>query len=113
MVDDGLAAAASYDDRAAAERSARSLVEAGIGADVREQVLPGDGDGPATSQWRVEVLRDDLARACQHLGVEPLDELPEDDAPTGTPWKAIVAIWLVAMIVVPLFAFWLTVRLNS
>ena len=51
-------------------------------------------------------------RACELLGVDP-PALDDDDASTGPPWKVIIGVWLVAMIVVPLLAFWLTLQIAS
>lgn len=64
-------------------------------------------------RWAVQVLSDDVVRACELLGLEvPADDVVES-APYRPPWKIIVALWLVAMIVFPLAAFWITVQLAD
>jgi hypothetical protein len=107
-----LASVVTYGDEEQARAAARRLVEAGIGAQVTAATQPGDGEGPAAAVWHVEVLPDDMGRACSHLGIDPPEDLP-DDEPAGTPWKLIIGIWLAAMVVVPLVAFWLTYKLGS
>jgi hypothetical protein len=101
-----------YDESEAARAAAARLVESGIGATVDH--APDEG---GTTGWVVEVLPEDHVRACEVLGLpvpEPDPEEAEARAKEGRlPWKSILAIWLVAMIVFPVLAFWLTVQLTD
>jgi hypothetical protein len=89
---------------------ARLLVEHGFGATVAKV-----GDPPA---YEVRVLPDDVARAAEvlHEGdggrVAPAPGAAPDPAPAPAtiedppiPWKTLIAIWFVAMTVIPLLAF--------
>lgn len=99
-MESGYAVVTTFEDRQAAREAAASLVGEGIGA-----AASVDGD-----VHEVRVLDHDLVRACEILGVE----LPEqDDAPPRNPWKYIIGIWLVAMVVIPLLAYWITVSLAA
>lgn len=115
MVRQLLAKVTGHDDEADARASARRLVEAGIGAEVVAAVTESDG-GPPVRAWEVRVLPEDQRRACEHLGVEvPAEVVEAEEAAAGTrpPWKSILLIWLVAMIVIPLLAFWITVQVTK
>lgn len=112
MAEGALTEVASYEDEAEARLAARRLIEAGVGAEVAEGVEPGDDEHPAGRVWLVQVLHEDVPRACAALGVAPPEDLPEEE-PTGTPWKMILGIWLAAMIIIPLLAFWFTYKMGS
>jgi len=96
-----------------AQQLAVQLVTDGIGASVAATTSPptDDGDEPPAERWEVLVLGSDQVRACELLGLPVPEEL--QDEPPKMPWKTIVAIWAASLIIVPLFAFWLTVRLGS
>lgn len=97
-----------------ARAAAGVLVEHGVGATVAE-VPSADGDAPAgggSGPWCVQVLEDDLPRACEVLGFEvPVPDEPERRR--FPVWVVVLAIWAVAMVVIPLAAFWLTVTLAD
>ena len=112
MEDEGFAVVAIYEAEDRALAAARQLVSSGLGADVAPaRVALAEGDEP-TDAFQLRVVGDDLVRACELLGVDP-PALEDDDASTGPPWKVIIGVWLVAMIVVPLLAFWLTLQIAS
>lgn len=115
MVRQLLAMVTGHDEEADARAAARRLVEAGIGAEVIAAASRPEGEPPAHA-WEVRVLPEDQRRACEHLGVEaPAEVVEAEDASarTSPPWKSILLIWLVAMIVIPLLAFWITVQLTK
>ena len=100
-------------DQEAARASAGMLVERGIGATVAEVVPPADDEeAVAAGPWCVQVLPEDHVRACEVLGLE-VPEPDEPEKPPTAPWKIMLGVWLVAMIVLPLLAFWLTVNLGD
>lgn len=84
----------------------------------------GPASGPATGEdsdadgregrsdavrWDVRVLLVDLPRACEELGLPtpPPEEKAKRQIP---PWAAVLIVWLVAMVTLPLLAFWITVE---
>jgi hypothetical protein len=98
----------SLDD---ARERARQLVEHGLGATVAEVGEPAG--------FEVRVLPGDVERAAELLGGPPSVETgagvgePEESGPIPTvaedtapiPWKMLIAIWVAAMIAIPLVAF--------
>jgi len=95
-----------------AERRAVRLVSDGIGASVAHGSQPAESDDePPEIRWQVMVLTGDRVRACEVLGLPVPEDLQE--APPQMPWKTILAIWLAAMIILPLAAFYLTVSLSD
>ena len=105
-----------HGDPESARAQAARLVEAGIGATV--DLAPADadavvGDGPPIEHWVVQVLPEDHVRACELLGLPAPEPDPEDERTERPPWRTILMIWLVAMIVFPALAFWLTVQLAD
>lgn len=111
--DDGFATVKTYIDEERALEAARLLVGSGFGADVVAGRFPLEDDGEPTDAFQLRVVRTDLVRACEVLGVEVPVSDDDDEVEAGPPWKTIVGIWLVAMIVIPLAAFWLTVNLAD
>ena len=106
-----------------AQGRAVTLLEAGIGAEV-VAILPEAGAGEG---WAVQVVRVDLARAAELTGQEG-DAVPattvdaadpnaasslDADAKEPVPWKRIVLLFVIAMIVLPLLAFFITYQVVS
>jgi hypothetical protein len=102
-----------------ARTTARVLVEHGLGA----TVAPAPGTGAAEG-FEVRVLPDEAGRAADVLGegegegedggdgaADPGVEAPERPP---VPWRTLAAIWVAAMIVLPLVAglatYWLATR---
>lgn len=94
----------------AARDAAGLLVGRGIGATVAEHEPP-EGEADA-GRWCVEVLPEDHGRACEVLGLE-VPEPEEPEKPPMAPWKIMALVWLAAMIILPVLAFWLTVNLAD
>jgi hypothetical protein len=90
------------DTRQEARQLAATLVGEGIGA----------AAGVEGDHHEVRVLTDELERARVVLGLVD-DDSDDDDGDTivgeRAAWKIILPIWLVAMIVIPLAAYWITV----
>ena len=117
---DGFHIVALYDSVDEAEAAAKALVARGIGAIVRTygagNVRPAEAPEAAVAE--VVVLGPDLARASEILGFDPPEwtrSLTADgrlQKPQRAPWKTILAIWLVAMILIPGIAFLITVNLT-
>jgi hypothetical protein len=103
-----------------ARKVGAELVERGIGAEV--EPVPAaelDDDGPRAA-YRVLVLEHQLVRAQEVLGlVEPEDrppanpEEPMEPVKGETNWKAVVLIWLAALILLPAVAFFVTYTIMS
>ncbi|MEI7592313.1 MAG: hypothetical protein WCK41_03750 [Actinomycetes bacterium] len=95
-----------FDDKADASRSATSLVERGIAA-VLDETSP--------SRVGVSVLALDVSRACELLGLIPLDDTRDDAAlkRVGRPWLVPVLVFGLAMILVPLLAFFVSFKLSG
>lgn len=90
-----------------------SLVPDPGGPDTESTPAPAPGGeesgdaGPV--RWDVRVLLTDLPRACEELGLPA--PAPEEKAKRQLPpWAAVLIIWLVAMVTLPLLAFWITVE---
>jgi len=112
-----MAVVESYATEEEAVEQARLLVEHGIGASVAE-ARAGKEPASPNAAFRLEVLPIDVPRAERVLGfVEPDPDYDPADPPRlekgPTPWKALLLIWLAAMIVVPVLAFLLTWQLSS
>ncbi|MBI2705064.1 MAG: hypothetical protein HYX32_07210 [Actinobacteria bacterium] len=122
-----MVAVLSYPSEQDARERAKLLVENGIGA-VIERGLPPDHVGPEpyedpvadrdtdeyAASFELRVMRHQVERACEILGVDP-PELAEAEGETSTggapPWKMILIIWAIAIVVIPLAAFLLTYNL--
>lgn len=104
-----------HEDPEVARSTAARLVEAGIGAtvDVAPPAADAAGEGPPVEHWVVQVLPEDHVRACELLGLPAPEPDPEDERAERPPWRTILMIWLVAMILFPALAFWLTVQLAD
>jgi hypothetical protein len=122
---DGLVPVARLADGDEAREVARRLVERGIGASVRPAgpSAPGTGHGPGDVE--VRVLPEERGRALAILGGDA-DEPGSLPTPGGTqagtaaigsaadgpvrperlpvPWKSVLAIWLAALVIIPLVA---------
>ena len=112
MEDEGFAVVAIYEVEDQALRAARQLVTSGLGADVAPARVALTEDAEPTDVFELRVVDDDLVRACELLGVDP-PARDDDDEASGPPWKMIIGIWLAAMILIPAFAFWLTLQIAS
>jgi hypothetical protein len=118
--DDAVAFAriAGFPTEAEASEVARFLVENGVGATVSadNRVQETDPDG----LWGVHVLFEDRRRAAEMLGLVAVDE-PVVHSPEETikvekgpiPWKVVLPIFALALIVVPLAAGFLTYFVMS
>jgi hypothetical protein len=86
-----------------ARLAARSLVEHGIGAAVAP--APSEIGQPG---FEVRVLADEAARAAVLLRddgvIDALDVTATEPSRARSSWKAVVVIWLVAMMVLPTVA---------
>ena len=114
------ATADEFATEAEANEAGGELVGSGIGAIV--EPIPAaevPEDGPRAS-YRVMVLDYEVHRARVVLGLEEPDDRPLGD--TDEPmkvvkrkadWKYFAAIWIAAMIVIPLAAFALTYWITS
>lgn len=88
-----------------AELPAAGMGAAPVGDPPRDDAAAGD----EPVLWDVRVLLVDLPRACEELGLPapPPEEKAKRQLP---PWAAVLIIWLVAMVTLPLLAFWITVN---
>ena len=104
-----------YDDATDARRAAAGLVENGLGAVLDESDPPRTG---------LAVLPPDAVRARELLGLEAVTTTSDDGAPAddadeaelramSRTWLIPVLIFGVALIVVPLVAFYLPFRLQG
>ncbi len=113
--DEPMVAVRDYPTEADARHVAGLIVEHGVGATIEPvpaAELPDEGPSAA---FRVLVLEHELVRAEEAIGIrEPQNrELADpDEAMTldkeKAPWKLFAIIWVVAMVTVPLAAFFLT-----
>jgi hypothetical protein len=89
-----------------ASRAAASLVENGVGAVLEH------GSPPRTG---LAVLAGDATRARQVLGLESIVDEPDDDElkRMGRGWLVPVLVFGLAMILVPLLAFFLSYKLSG
>ena len=85
---------------------------AGGGEVADAEATPAGGDVATEGRWCVQVLAEDVRRACAVIGIDPPEDVP-DDEPSGTPWKLLLGLWLAALIILPLLAFWITITLGS
>ena len=113
---------ASYPTEADAREKAKLLVENGIGSMI-DRGLPSDHASPEpyddpvkdrdtdeyAAAFELKVMRHQVERACELLGVE-VPELPgeAEPEPAKTPWKMILILWAVALVVIPVAAFFVT-----
>lgn len=109
--DDDLVTVTTFATRAELSAAVESLTLAGIGA-VGERA-----DQDAAGTFRVAVLVTDAERACDVLGVEPSQDLMRRVAELGAKarprWVWVLAIFAVAMIVLPALAFYVTYKLTG
>lgn len=103
MSSEALQAVTTYAAEDEARDAALRLVERGIGATVV-------GSGPGV--WELQVLPGDAQRACELLEVEQ-PEAPLAPPRSAPPWRMLVVIWLLALLTLPLLAFWITVSLAD
>jgi hypothetical protein len=96
----------------------RFLLEAGIGATVAPDDTRSQSDPEGV--WGVHVLPVDRRRAAERLGLVDVEERPghSPEEPIqvergGIPWKVVLPIFVVALIVVPLAAGFLTYFVMS
>jgi hypothetical protein len=109
-----------YETEADARHVAALLLENGVGVEIEPipaAELPENGP---SAGYRVLVLRHELDRAEEALGLrEPQNrDLVDTDEPMKldkkkAPWKLFALIWVVAMVTVPTAAFFLTYWLTS
>lgn len=102
-----------------------SLVETGSVSEATSGPAPGpveqdrDQAGPASGEasYSVLVVLDDLARACETLGVEPPEGLDEELAQRRRrrfpDWVYVVAIFVVALITLPLVAYFVAFKASG
>lgn len=115
----------TLDTEDAARARATQLVEHGIGAVVQAVTLEGheEPDAAATGDaevsappeviYEVRVMAEQATRAYEVLGYEVPGGVPEPPDKTSPPWKTILIIWAVAMVVIPVTAGYLTYLLLS
>lgn len=73
---------------------------------------PAGGAVGEADRWVVQVLVEDAVRACEVLGLDPPEAVPEPEPPRA-PWKLVLLIWLAALIIIPLLAFFITINVAS
>jgi hypothetical protein len=114
----GFARIAGFPTEVEATEVARHLVEAGIGATVAGDVERAGID--PNGIYGVHVLYEDRRRAAEHLGIVEREDRPEaspeqpivvDRGPI--PWKSVLPIFGLAMVLVPLAAGLLTYFVMS
>jgi hypothetical protein len=101
-----------YDDTTDARSAAAGLVENGLGAVLDDSQPPRTG---------VAVLSSDAVRARELLGLEPVtvvgadgEEAEEAELRTmGRSWLVPVLVFAVALVVIPLVAFFVTFKLQG
>lgn len=103
MSSETLQAVTTYAAEDEARDAALRLVERGVGATVASS-------GPGA--WELQVLPEEVQRACELLEVEQ-PEAPLAPRRSGPPWKTLVLIWLLALLTLPLLAFWITISLAD
>lgn len=83
----------------------------GAGGDADEG---GDGGGGTPTGFAVMVLAVDVHHACDVLDIEP-PELGDlvGSAPTAQPWKRVLLVFAIAMVVIPTAAYFITYYLVS
>ena len=100
---------AGFPSKDEANEVARHLVEGGIGATVADD--PGRAATDPDGRYGVHVLPTERRRAAERLGLVELEERPEaspvekikvDRGPI--PWKVVLPIFAIALVVVPLAA---------
>jgi hypothetical protein len=101
--DAGLVTVNHYGSSEEAQAAARVLVEHGLGASITS--LPDD------EGHDVRVLPFEEARAAELLGLRPPTPRPEanpeqplEPQKAPIPWKTVLAVWAVAMVVIPVIA---------
>lgn len=115
-----MVAVRDYPTEVDARHVASLLVENGVGATI--EPVPADElpEGGPSSGYRVLVLSHQLIRAEEAIGLREPEVRPvgDPDAPMKVdkkkaPWKLFAVIWVVAMITIPLAAFYLTYWFTS
>lgn len=110
-----------------AERDAGSNVDADADTDVGvDGIESGEGGGAVPeidepgaviTGYAVLVVLGDLMRACEVLGVEPSGSLEEELAALGRrrfpDWVYVLAIFLVAVITLPLIAYFISYKVSG
>lgn len=119
-IEETMVSVAEHATEADARHVAALLVENGVGATIEPVTLSGGDDAPPTSAYRVMVLSGQQVRAEETLGLrDPGERAPsDDDEPMKidkkkAPWKLFAVIWLVAVITVPIAAFFLSYYLSG
>jgi hypothetical protein len=81
---------------------------------------PGEPPPEVVRGFAVLVLDHDARRASTILGLAEPEDRPEANpvepmkpVRAKTPWGRVLLIWLAAMIIIPLVAFWLTYEISS
>ena len=109
---------AGFPSEAEASEVARFLLEGGIGSTVWPD--PGRAASDPEGVYGVHVLPVDRRRAAEMLGLVEIEERPEaspvepivvDRGPI--PWKVVLPIFALALVVLPLFAGFLTYFIMS
>lgn len=121
----------SFPSERMVREAAKTLVERGVGAVIARGVpeetgqAPEPADGMVTHRntdeyvatFELKVMHHQVATACEVLNLElPPETVAElaEAAKAPTPWKRILIIWAIAMLVIPVAAgfvsFWLVSR---
>jgi hypothetical protein len=116
---EAMAVVGSYATESAAMDDARTLIENGIGATVVAARVGRGGDGDdSDAAYRVEVLPIDVGRSERVLGLVESDPAYDPKNPPKlekgpTPWKTLLIVWALAMVIVPVLAFLITWKLAG
>src|SRR5262245_31307182 len=120
----------TYDTDDEAREQATLLVEHGIGGIVEAVVVdaepvegdeaegieteaPADTDDSEVVVFELRVLPEQAERAYDALGCEAPAEVRAETAKSTPPWKTILIIWAIAMVVIPVTAGYLTYVILS
>ncbi len=108
-----VAAFVSQDD---ARKAAETLIESGVGSSVEKLTHTDEETGIEVIAYQVNVLGVQLQRAQEVLGFAEMrfvltgdDDQPIKPQKGKTSWKAVLAIWIIALITIPAAAFFFTV----
>lgn len=132
-LEDDMRVVARFDSQDEAAAAAKLLTRHGIGSLVETGHVSESTSGPAPgpveqdrdetgpvggeASYSVLVVLDDLARACEMLGVEPPEGLDEELAQRRRrrfpDWVYVVAIFVVALITLPLVAYFVAFKASG
>lgn len=102
MAGETMLGVATYATEDEARAVGQRLVSSGVGATLAE----------SDNGWEVQVLETEVPRACELLELDHPRSY-EPPGPRRPPWKMLLGIWVVAMVTLPLLAFWLTITLAE